>query len=80
MAASIFAPMIRRSAARPIRHLRHAPLRRRTSRVIVGSLQNPKPHRGQVYPRDGPVEFTYAESRQVSAAVLGWWFNTASEH
>ena len=37
------------------------------ARVIVGILQNPNPHRGQVYPLDGPVEFTYAEIAQAAA-------------
>ena len=42
------------------------------ARVIVGILQNPNPHRGQVYPLYGAVEFTYAEIAQVLSRVLGW--------
>src|SRR6266850_186107 len=42
------------------------------ARVIVGILENPNPHRRQVYPLYGPVEFTYAEIAQVLSRVLGW--------
>ena len=38
--------------------------------MIVGILQNPNPHRGQVYPLYGPVEFTYTEIAQVLSHVL----------
>src|SRR5260370_1406807 len=52
---------------------RHAPIAAEDqARVIVGILQNPNPHRGQVYPLYGPVEFTYAEIAQVLSRVLGW--------
>ena len=52
---------------------RHAPIAAEDqARVIVGILENPNPHRGQVYPLYGPVEFTYAEIAQVLSRVLGW--------
>ena len=52
---------------------RHAPIAAEDqARVIVGILENPSPHRGQVYPLYGPVEFTYAEIAQVLSRVLGW--------
>ena len=52
---------------------RHAPIAAEDqARVIVGILENPNPHRRQVYPLYGPVEFTYAEIAQVLSRVLGW--------
>src|SRR6266481_5381700 len=62
----------RRSAARPIRQ--------RSTRSYCGGgpgpcdrgdSENPNPHRRQVYPLYGPVEFTYAEIAQVLSRVLG---------
>ena len=51
---------------------RHAPIAAEDqARVIVGILENSNPHRGQVYPLYGPVEFTYAEIAQVLSRVLG---------
>ena len=38
--------------------------------ISVAELLNP--HRRQVYPLYGPVEFTYAEIAQVLSRVLGW--------
>src|SRR5262245_56386476 len=52
---------------------RHAPIAAEDqARVIVGILENPNPHRRQVYPLYGPVEFTYAEIAEVLSRVLGW--------
>src|SRR5262244_4034760 len=66
------APMIRAGLLRvPFGTGRHAPIAAEDqARVIVGILQNPNPHRGQVYPLYGPVEFTYAEIAQVLSRVL----------
>ena len=68
------APMIRAGVLHvPFGTGRHAPIAAEDqARVIVGILQNPSPHRGQVYPLYGPVEFTYAEIAQVLSRVLGW--------
>lgn len=68
------APMIRAGVLHvPFGTGRHAPVAAEDqARVIVGILQNPNPHRGQVYPLYGPVEFTYAEIAQVLSRVLGW--------
>ena len=68
------APMIRAGVLHvPFGTGRHAPIAAEDqARVIVGILQNPNPHRGQVYPLYGPVEFTYAEIAQVLSRVLGW--------
>src|SRR5438132_1620704 len=68
------APMIRAGLLHwPIGPGRHAPIAAEDqARVIVGILENPNPHRGQVYPLYGPVEFTYAEIAQVLSRVLGW--------
>jgi hypothetical protein len=38
--------------------------------LYIWNLENPNPHRGQVYPLYGPVEFTYAEIAQVLRRVL----------
>src|SRR6266487_1269187 len=67
------APMIRAGVLHvPFGTGRHAPIATEDqARVIVGILQNPNPHRGQVYPLYGPVEFTYAEIAQVLSRVLG---------
>jgi NAD(P)H dehydrogenase (quinone) len=40
-------------------------------RVIAGILEDPAPHRGQIYPLFGPVEYTYAETAEVLSRVLG---------
>ena len=68
------APMIRAGVLHvPFGTGRHAPIASEDqARVIVGILENPNPHRGQVYPLYGPVEFTYAEIAQVLSRVLGW--------
>src|SRR5258707_12133192 len=57
----------------PIGTGRHAPIAAEDqARVIVGILENPNPHRREVYPLYGPVEFTYAEIAQVLSRVFGW--------
>ena len=68
------APMIRAGVLHvPFGTGRHAPIAAEDqARVIVGILENPNPHRRQVYPLYGPVEFTYAEIAQVLSRVLGW--------
>src|SRR6266446_9837036 len=68
------APMIRAGVLHvPFGAGRHAPIAAEDqARVIVGILENPNPHRGQVYPLYGPVEFTHAEIAQVLSRVLGW--------
>src|SRR6267154_4893416 len=68
------APMIRAGVLHvPFGIGRHAPIAAEDqARVIVGILENPNPHRGQVYPLYGPVEFTYAEIARVLSRVLGW--------
>src|SRR5499433_3631944 len=68
----VLAPMIRAGLLHvPFGTGRHAPIAAEDqARVIVGILQNPNPHRGQVYPLYGPVEFTYAEIAQVLSRVL----------
>src|SRR5215510_9947724 len=70
----ILAPMIRAGLLHvPFGTGRHAPIAAKDqARVIAGILENPNPHRGQVYPLYGPVEFTYAEIAQVLSRVLGW--------
>src|SRR6266436_8504398 len=57
------APMIRAGVLHvPFGTGRHAPIAAEDqARVIVGILENPNPHRRQVYPLYGPVEFTYGE-------------------
>src|SRR6516165_408292 len=68
------APMIRAGVLHvPFGTGRHAPIAAEDqARVIVGILENPNPHRRQVYPLYGPVEFTHAEIAQVLSRVLGW--------
>jgi len=68
------APMIRAGVLHvPFGTGRHAPIAAEDqARVIVGILDNPNPHRGQVYPLYGAVELTYAEIAQVLSRVLGW--------
>src|SRR5713101_4426282 len=68
----VLAPMIRAGVLHvPFGTGRHAPIAAEDqARVIVGILENPNPHRGQVYPLYGPVEFTYAEIAQVLSRVL----------
>jgi NAD(P)H dehydrogenase (quinone) len=67
------APMIRAGALHvPFGAGRHAPIAAEDqARVIVGILESPATHRGQVYPLFGPVEFTYQEIAQVLSRVLG---------
>src|SRR5260370_16844568 len=38
---------------------------------MVGSLENPEPHRGKVYPMHGRVEMTHDEIAQIVGRVLG---------
>src|SRR5438132_8558272 len=68
------APMIRAGVLHvPFGTGRHAPIAAEDqARVIVGILENPSPHCGQVYPLYGPVEFTYAEIAHVLSRGLGW--------
>jgi NAD(P)H dehydrogenase (quinone) len=50
---------------------KHAPIAAEDqARVIVGILEDPAPHAGEIYPLFGPVEFTYAEIAQVLSRVL----------
>jgi len=67
------APMIRAGALHvPFGAGQHAPIAAEDqARVIVGILESPATHRGQVYPLFGPVEFTYQEIAQVLSRVLG---------
>ena len=67
------APMIRAGVLRvPFGTGRHAPIAAEDqARVIVGILEDPAPHRGQVYPLYGPVEYTYEETAAVLSRVLG---------
>jgi NAD(P)H dehydrogenase (quinone) len=41
------------------------------ARVVVGILENPKLHVGQVYPLHGPVEYSHVELSQVVGKELG---------
>jgi uncharacterized protein YbjT (DUF2867 family) len=67
------APMIRAGELHvPFGTGRHAPIAAEDqARVIVGILENPSPHRGQIYPLFGPVELTYQQIAQVLSRVLG---------
>jgi uncharacterized protein YbjT (DUF2867 family) len=66
------APMIRQGAMyAPFTTGRHAPIAGEDqARVIVGILENPEPHKGQVYPLYGPVELTYDEIAKIVGQVL----------
>jgi NAD(P)H dehydrogenase (quinone) len=68
-----FAPMIRNGLLQlPFGTGRHAPIAAEDqARAIVGILENPTPHRGQIYPLFGPVEYTHQEIAQVLSRVLG---------
>jgi uncharacterized protein YbjT (DUF2867 family) len=51
---------------------KHAPITAEDqARVIVGILEDPRAHKGKIYPLFGPVEFTYQETAQVLSRVLG---------
>lgn len=67
------APMIRQGVMyAPFTTGRHAPIAGEDQgRVIVGILENPEPHRGQVYPLYGPVELTHHEIAGIVGKVLG---------
>lgn len=50
---------------------RHAPIAGEDQgRVIAAILENPEPHRGQIYPLFGPIEHTYPEIAAIMARVL----------
>lgn len=67
------APLIRQGVMyAPFTTGRHAPIAGEDqARVIVGILEDPKPHRGQVYPLYGPVELTHDEIAAIVGRVLG---------
>src|SRR5258708_31808229 len=67
------APMIRKGVMyAPFTTGRHAPIAGEDQgRVIVGILENPQPHRAQVYPLYGPVELTQGEIAGIVGKVLG---------
>lgn len=67
------APMIRQGVMyAPFTTGRHAPIAGEDqARVIVGILENPEVHRGQVYPLYGPVELTHDEIAAIVGKVLG---------
>jgi uncharacterized protein YbjT (DUF2867 family) len=67
------APMIRAGVLHvPFGTGRHAPIAAEDqARVIAGVLEDPAPHRGNVYPLFGPVEYTYQEIAGVLTQVLG---------
>jgi NAD(P)H dehydrogenase (quinone) len=68
-----FAPMIHKGLLQlPLGTGRHAPIAAEDqARVIAGILEDPAPHRGQIYPLFGPVELTHQEIAQVLSRVLG---------
>ncbi|HEY7308837.1 MAG TPA: NmrA family NAD(P)-binding protein [Gemmataceae bacterium] len=67
------APMIREGKLHlPFGTGRHAPIAAEDmGRVIVGILEDPASHRGNVYPLFGPVEYSYPEIAQVLGRELG---------
>src|SRR5262245_57530938 len=67
------APMIRQGVMyAPFTTGRHAPIAAEDQgRVIVGILENPAPHRSQVYPLYGPVELTHDEIARIVGQVVG---------
>lgn len=67
------APLIRQGVIyAPFTTGRHAPIAGEDqARVIVSILENPDPHRGQVYPLYGPVELTHDEIAGIVGRVLG---------
>ncbi len=67
------APLIRQGVMyAPFTTGRHAPIAGEDqARVIVGILENPDPHRGQVYPLYGPAELTHDEIAAIVGRVLG---------
>jgi NAD(P)H dehydrogenase (quinone) len=68
-----YTPMIKAGVlALPFGTGKHAPVAAEDqARVIVGILENPAPHRGQIYPLFGPREYSHAEIAQVLGRVLG---------
>lgn len=51
---------------------RHAPIAGEDQgRVVAAILENPEPHRGQIYPLFGPIEHTYPEIVAIMSRVLG---------
>jgi NAD(P)H dehydrogenase (quinone) len=67
------APMIKAGLLHvPFGAGKHAPIAAEDqARVIVGILEDPRAHKGNIYPLFGPVEFTYRETAQVLSRVLG---------
>lgn len=67
------APMIKAGILHvPFGTGRHAPIAAEDQgRVIAGILQDPAAHKGAAYPLYGPVEYTYAETADLLARVLG---------
>ena len=66
------APMIRQGIMyAPFTTGRHAPIAGEDqARVIVGILEDPEPHMGQVYPLYGPVDLTHDEIAKIVGRVL----------
>lgn len=51
---------------------RHAPVTAEDqARVIAAILEDPLPHRGQIYPLYGPTEYTQPEVAEILSSVLG---------
>ena len=67
------APMIKAGLLHvPFGTGKHAPIAAEDQgRVIAGILEDPAPHKGEIYPLFGPVEYTYQETAQVLSRVLG---------
>jgi NAD(P)H dehydrogenase (quinone) len=67
------APMIKAGLLHvPFGTGKHAPIAAEDQgRVIAGILEDPRPHKGAIYPLFGPVEYTYRETAQVLGRVLG---------
>jgi NAD(P)H dehydrogenase (quinone) len=67
------APMIRAGLLHvPFGTGKHAPIAAEDmGRVIVGILEDPGSHKGQIYPLFGPVEYTYRETAEILGRVLG---------
>ncbi len=67
------APMIKAGLLHvPFGTGKHAPIAAEDQgRVIAGILEDPRVHRGEVYPLFGPVEYTYEETARVLGRVLG---------
>ncbi len=67
------APMIKAGLLHvPFGTGKHAPIAAEDmGRVIVGILEDPASHEGQIYPLFGPVEYTYRETAEILGRVLG---------